>query len=152
MDDAHQRRIVGQVPQQRGVIVDGALVKFDDQVLTRSRVIERVCAPFTFSWLGILFPSKERYHRTGHNELLRRKETAPVFPRPGVEVVFRFAATQQRVTGKETVNDFLGVRLVIVEANRGSLPEIDKAKARRDHGFALFLIYLRPFRRRIRDG
>ena len=89
---------------------------------------------------------RNRTHGTGHNELQRRQFTAPIFTGFGVEVRVRSAATQQRVALKEPINDLFGVRFVVVDSRIRKFPQLDKAKARRNHGFALFLIHSRPFR------
>jgi hypothetical protein len=78
--------------------------------------------------------------------LQRRQFTAPIFTGFGVEVRVRSAATQQRVALKEPINDLFGVRFVVVDSRIRKFPQLDKAKARRNHGFALFLIHSRPFR------
>ena len=58
-----------------------------------------------------------------------------------VKIRIRFAATQQRVTGKERINQRFGMRVVIVKADRRSFPEIHQPAAVTNDCFALFLIH-----------
>ena len=118
---AHSRR--GEAVTRR--VRQGRRVEFAYQESARPRVIERV-----FGFSAVFGLAGNCGHRRRRNELQPREFTAPIFPEPRVEVGLRFAATQQHVARKEPVNDLLGVRCRCRRfVDRGSLPQIDKAKA-----------------------
>ncbi len=54
------------------------------------------------------------------------------------------AYAQKRIAGEERVDDLLGVRGVVIEADGGRLPQIRKAEAGGEHGLALLGIHGGP--------
>ena len=95
--------------------IGGSLVEFDDQIAARTRVIQ---GPQGLS--AIPLPQAPMgFHGRWHNELLVGQFASPVFSVAHSEVFSHIERnTQQRVVGKQFVDQPLGHGRFPIDANR----------------------------------